>query len=218
MSRMDRRDKLALDESYRYYRLLDQHIESPDLYRLAHCLKVVSAALSIADNGHFKLTRQLWRRIQQAMFDKMITSFPGHLVVMGVEGEHVPPKTKFPEEGYVEFYPERCRRADDVFRMEIKHLYPATIMNLGQAWFNKGASLTPEDFPAAECTDTACPMKPMILGQEVLDEESTKGREKAYGEWWDLYWQAYCTKDKNMRTSLFKTMDQLEAVWGNLYY
>ncbi|MBI4533419.1 MAG: hypothetical protein HY711_05675, partial [Candidatus Melainabacteria bacterium] len=77
MARLERREKLALDESYRYYRMLDKNGGQPELYRLVKCFKTVSAALNIADEGQFKLTRQLWRRIHQALFDKLVTTFPG---------------------------------------------------------------------------------------------------------------------------------------------
>ena len=218
MSRFDRREKQALDESYRYYRSLDKNGGTPDLYRLVKCFKAVSAALKFADDGHFKLTLQLWRRMHQALFDKMITSFPGYVIVMSEDGKNVPPRAEFPEEGTIEFHPEGCRRADDVFQMEIKHLYPGTQYQLVAAWKGKGARVEPRDFSGPMCSSAGCFVKPVLLGQEVLSAESETGKNQAYHEWWELYWQAYCTKDRQEQHLLYRRMDELESVWGNLYY
>ena len=219
MARLDRRDKLALDEAYRYYRALDKNGERPDLYRLVKCFKTVTVALQVSGDSHqFKLTRQLWRRIQQAMFDKLITSFPGYVIVTGESGEQVKSKEHFPDEGAVEFHPDGCRRADDLFQMEVKHLYPATQYRLQKVWEHKGARTAPDDFPNEQCSAAGCFMKPVVLGEEVLSEESDSGKEKAYHEWWDLYQQAYCTKDEREKHMIYRRMDELESVWGNLFY
>ena len=218
MARQDRREKLALDESYRYYRVLAKDGDQPELYRLVKCFKTVNAALKVADNGDFKLTRQLWRRIHQALFEKLVTSFPGYLLVTSAAGEPLFPKTKFPDDGLVEFHPDGCRRADDIFQMEVKHLYPGTQYCLGKAWQGKGARITPEDFAGPECSSEGCFLKPVVLGDEVLCEESNHGKQKAYHDWWDLYWQAYCTKDKHEQHMIYRHMDELELVWGNLFY
>lgn len=218
MARVDRREKLALDESYRYYRELEKAGAQPDLYRLVHCFKTVSAALNIADNGNFKLTRQLWKRIHQALFDKLVTSFPGYLMVVDENGRQLEPKSKFPEDGWVEYHPDGCRRKDDIFRLEIKHLYPGTHHCMGKAWQSKGARLSPEDFSGPQCSNAGCFLKPVVLGDEVLRQESDSGRQKAYRDWWDLYQQAYCTRDDSEKHLIYRRMDELESVWGNLYY
>ncbi len=215
---MDRREKLALDESYRYYRDLDRGENAPELYKLVKCFKTVSAALKVADGDHFKLTKQLWRRMQQALFDRLITSFPGYVLVTDEGGNQIMPKTDFPDGGMVEFHPEGCRRADDVFRMEIKHLYPATQYRLSHAWKARGAMVRPADFGGPQCGEHGCFLKPVLLGQEVLNEESAAGKQQAYHEWWDLYWQAYCTSSRQEQTIIYRRMDELEQVWGNLYY
>lgn len=219
MARLDRRERLALDEAYRYYRTLDKNGEQPELYRLVKCFKTVTTALGVADGGHqFRLTRQLWRRIQQAMFDKLLTSFPGYVIVTAEGRGQVKPKDRFPEDGIVEFHPEGCRRADDLFQMEIKHLYPATQYRLQKAWQTRGAQTSPEDFAGDQCSAAGCFLRPVLLGDEVLSEESYSGKEKAYQEWWDLYQQAYCTKNAHERQIIYRRMDELESVWGNLYY
>lgn len=218
MGKFDRREKSALDESYRYCRNLEKNVEEPELYRLARCLKTMAAALNGSENGDFKLTRQLWRRVQQSLFDKMITTFSGYVLVSDENGQSVQPKANFPEDGLIEFHPTGCRRADDIFQMEIKHLYPGTQTCLTKAWQAKGAEIAPSDFTAQECSNGACPMKPVVFGHEVLGEESEQGRNKAYHDWWDLYLQAYCTGDEQLQRVIYRRMDELESVWGNLFY
>ena len=218
MANLDRRGKMALDESYRYYRKLDKNGEYPDIYHLARCLKTISACLEIADHHQFKLTRQLWRRIHHALFDKLITSFPGYVCVFDRDGTPALPRGEVREDGVVEFRGDGLRRADDVFRLEIKDLYPATFINLSKTWKTRGAHVIPGFFGEVDCSLYGCPIKPMILGLDVLDKESTEGKDKAYGEWWDLYWQAYCTRNHLERNGLYRKMDEIELVWGNLYY
>ncbi len=215
---MDRRQKLALDESYHYYITLDKNGDAPNLYKLAKCFKTVTYALKIADGNQFKLTKQLWKRIHQALFDKLITSFPGYVLVVDENGKQIMPKEQFPDCGSVEFHPEGCRRTDDIFQMEIKHLYPATQYKLAGAWKTKGAMLKPADFAGPACGEHGCFLQPVVLGQEVLHQESQVGKEQAYQHWWELYWQAYCAKDKHEQNILYRQMDELEQVWGNLYY
>jgi hypothetical protein len=221
VARTDRRQRLALDESYKYYKSLEKEGMYPSLYELAKSYKTVTAGLAFAESGHdatFKMTRQLWKRMQQAMFDKMLTTFPGYLTITDEDGNAVEPHTPMPEAGVVQFLPDGCRRADDIFRMEIKHLYPGTQYCLGTAWKTRGAHIAPADFAGPQCSNAGCFLKPMLLGQEVLAEESTSGRQLAYSKWWDMYWQAYCSSDRHERTMLERRMEELENIWGELYY
>ncbi len=215
---MDRRTKMALDESYRYYLNLYKTNDPPDLFKLVKCLHSVTAALNMADSTVFKLTKQLWRRIHQALFDKLMTSSPGYVLVVDQNGRQVKPKDSFPENGMLEFYPEGCRRRDDAFQLEIKYLYPATQYRLAGLWRAKGAMVHPSDFTGPLCTEQGCFLKPVVLGQEVLNQESRAGKQQAYETWWGLYWQAYCASDKHERNILYRQMDDIEQVWGDLYY
>ena len=218
MGRLDRREKLALDESYRYYRSIEHNGGMAELYRLVHCLKTLQNAVSISDHGQFKLTVQLWKRLQQGFFDKLITSFPGCIMVYDEAGNQVPTKAPFPESGMVEFHPDGCHREDDLFQIEIKHLYPATFYNLSKLWKKQGQHISPEEFTPVECGPSGCLLKPVLFGQEVLDQESQTGKTQAYHDWWELYWQAYCSRNRHDKNTLYKQMDEIESVWGNLYY
>ncbi len=61
-------------------------------------------------------------------------------------------------------------------------------------------------------------MKPFAVVLELIEEEAASGRLTAYREWWNLYWQAYCTADGREKRMLSQQMESLECVWGNLYY
>lgn len=218
VKRLERRERSALDEAYQYHRALDKDGLPADIFTLSRCLKTVSAALRMPDGEAFKLTRQLWQRMYNALFDKLITNFPGHMVLLNTAGEALDQKEKFPTDGVLEFHPEGLRRDDDAYRIEIKHLYPKTHHCLESVWKQNRAAVKKEDFNASDCGEQGCFLKPFMVGEEVLAAESTTGKEKAYKQWWELYWMAYCTQDGDVRIQLQIQMEQLESVWGNLFY
>lgn len=219
MGRTERRQRTALDEAYRYYNRVESGEEQLDLFRVTKSVRTLAFALAFCDTGEFKLTRQLWRRLHQALFDKLLTNYSGRIAVLD-DATRAPleARTEFPERGYLEFYPENCRRADDVSEIEIVRLYPKTQLVLKHCWENRGALVHPEDFEIADCDGGVCFMKPMVTGHEILAVESRKGKDEAYSRWWELYWQAYCTPDRRQQEMITRQMSELEAVWGNLYY
>jgi hypothetical protein len=214
---MDRREKLALDDAYRFFRAVMKEDGAPDLYKLANCLKTVSNALRSSANGEFKLTIRLWQRIQVLLFDKLICSFPAHVVILSTNGGSIPVKEDIADEAIVEIHPEGLKRADDAFRIGFKHLHPITQLRLKRVWQEKGPATKPEDFTGTECGDSCTPHS-FIIGDEVLQEESKFGKQLAYQKWWELYWQAYCSIDRGERALIENEMGALEKVWGNLYY
>lgn len=218
MGRQDRRHKLALDESFRYYRSIDSGEAEPSIFELTKSLGTLSTALAFAQMGEFKLTRQLWKRLQQAMFDKLLTTFAGEIVVLDADGRPITPGGDLPEDGLLEFHPDRCHRAEDHCRIEIGKLYPKTIAVLQKLWAAGKTSVSPMDFDGYECEGGLCPMRPLMVGQDVLVKESLTGKDAAYNRWWELYWQAYCSDDEEYREEMYKQMGELEAVWGDLYY
>jgi len=219
MARADRRDKVALDEAYSYYRTVIVEEGQCDLHKLVKSLKTVSRALHSSSNGLFKITHRLWRRIEQALFDKVITSFGGHVVMLDSEGAVLTAQDDLPKDCVIELHPEGLRRADDVFRMPLDDLSPLTQMQVAKLWKERGPSLRKEDFVSYDCESSGlCPMKPFAVGHEVLQQEAVSGKKVAYKQWWELYWQAYCTPDVREKQMLVKQMVSLESVWGNLYY
>ncbi len=218
MGRTERRQRTALDEAYRYYNRMESGEEPLDIYKLNKAVRTLAFALAFCDSGEFKLTRQLWKRLHQALFDKLISNFPGRIALLDETRAPLEIRSPLPDSGYIEFYPDRCRRADDVNEIELARLYPKTQGVLKRIWENQGAFVNPMDFEGADCDGGVCFMKPMVTGHEILGEESRKGKDEAYSRWWELYWQAYCTPNRRQQEVITRQMSELEAVWGNLYY
>lgn len=220
MARIDRRGKQALDESYRYFRNLESGAP-PELFIHTRSLNTLSNALHFAETGEFKLTRQLWRRLQQALFDRLLGSFSGRFTVLNSHGQVLEFGTSIPEDGYVSFRPDGCKRTEDMARIEVSRLYPKTHVVLSKLWAEGRTRMTPDDVASVpDCSvDTGvCMMKPIVLGRETLEVESEHGKHDAYRKWWELYWQAYCTPKKAERQGLYRHMVEIEAVWGDMYY
>jgi hypothetical protein len=74
MEKTDRRELIALDQAYDFYRELVQDGSTYDLHRLVNSLKTVDNALDAAQNGHMDLTLRLWQKIRQALFDNLFDS------------------------------------------------------------------------------------------------------------------------------------------------
>jgi hypothetical protein len=87
MGRIDRRQKLALDEAYKLYRQIIKNEKQPNIYEIAHCLTTLNEALVHYECSQFKLTKRLWQRIYESLCDLLITSFPAHLVVYDESGD-----------------------------------------------------------------------------------------------------------------------------------
>ena len=217
MARIDRREKIALDNAYRFFREVVKEEQTPDLFKLANCLKTITHALRVPQTSEFKLTTRLWRRIQETMLDKLLGSFPTHVIILSANGEALPSKESIPEDSLVEVHPQGLRRADDAFRVELRNFPSLTQARLKKVWRDKGGTSKPEDFAQIDC-GSVCPPKNFIAGEEMLKGESENGKERAYQKWWELYWQAYCSNDKQERLVIEKEMLDLEEVWGDLYY
>jgi hypothetical protein len=218
MGRLDRRQHLALDESYRYYRSLNSG-EKPDLFKISRTLNTLTIALSFAEHGEFKLTRQIWKRLEQALFDAYLTNFPGRFSVFNSADRSVEPPSAWPDDGWLSFRPDGCRRREDTIRIEIHRLFPRSFIALQKCWSEGRLKVSPADFAAVkDCEGGVCLMRPMVVGYDLLGQESDAGRREAYHRWWDLYWQAYCTTSRAERAALYKHMLELETVWGEMYY
>ncbi len=222
--REDRRDRVALDEAYEFYRqiLVDG---TNDLHLLANSLKTVCRALDAAEAGEMELTMRLWKKIRQALFDRLLTSFPAHVVAIAKDGQVLSQKDFLPDDCVLELHPEGLRRDDDVFQINIEELHPLTRSRLDKVWVERPGTRR-EDFTggkseaAQECEGGVCTLKAnaMIIGEEVLQVEAANGRQKAYSSYWRLYWQSYCSPSSREKQYLVRQMASLEAVWGNLHY
>jgi hypothetical protein len=220
----DRRDRVALDKAYDFYRDLVTEGSTNDLHKLANSLKTVCAALEASEKGDMALTYRLWRKIKQALFDKLLTSFPCYVVAISADGEVLNTRRELPEDCSIELHPEGLRRDDDVFQMDFHQLHSLTQDRLSKVWLERGPSTRKEDFTHHptddQCVDGVCALRTngFIVGDEVLSQEATEGRLKAYDHYWRLYWQSYCTPSAREKQYFMRQMASLEAVWGNLHY
>jgi len=215
----DRRDRIALDEAYEFYRQTLAE-GTNDLHQLANSLKTVCRALDATESGEMELTLRLWKKIRQALFDKLLTSFPCHVVAIGSNGQVLGQKDFLPDDCLLELHPEGLKRDDDVFQIEIEDLHPLTRSRLDKVWCERPATRREDFSGAAECEGGVCTLKPnaMIIGEEILLVEAAAGRQKAYSNYWRLYWQSYCSPSSREKQYLNSQMASLEAVWGNLHY
>jgi hypothetical protein len=221
MQRTERRDRVALDEAYDFYRQTVSDGSTQDLHRLANSLKTVCSALSAAESGDLELTFRLWAKIKQALFDKLLTAFPAYVVAITPDGSALSPKTPLPDGCTIELHPEGLRRDDDVFHMAIEELHPLTRSRLNKVWLERGAATRKEDFDhMSDCAEGVCSYGPnsFVVGGEVLAQEAQSGRQRAYQDYWRLYWQSYCSPSSREKQYLTRQMASLEAVWGNLHY
>ena len=219
MARSDRREKLALDEAYRLFHRTLKDDPAVDIYSLARSLRTVTRAVEGAGSGQFKLTVKLWQRIQRGLFDKLITGFPAHILIFDENGQVLKPHQAWTDDATLEIHPEGLRRNEDFFRMPVKDLQYGTKNRLERIWLERGSSTRKGDFAGVdeECGEVCTP-KNFVIGDEVLRMESTKGKEEAYAQWWDLFWQSYCSKSGSDKHAMVQQMNALESVWGNLYY
>jgi hypothetical protein len=219
MARSDRREKLALDEAYRLFHKTLKDDPSVDIFSLARSLRTVTRAVEGAGSGQFKLTVKLWLRIQRSLFDKLVTSHPTHMLVFDESGQVLKAHQPWSEEATLEIHPEGLRRNEDFFRIPVKDLQYGTRNRLERIWLERGPATRKGDFVGVEedCGEVCTP-KNFVIGDEVLRNESVKGKEEAYAQWWDLFWQSYCSTNGNDKQAMVAQMNALESVWGNLYY
>ncbi len=217
MARIDRRQKLALDQAYQLYRQIIKGEKRADLYQLANCLTTINEILAGNVSDQFKLTKRLWQRNFESLCDLLITSFPVYIVIYDQFGQMQKPFQRISEPAIVEIHAEGLMRKSDIFRLELERLNVLTRTQLEKVWTSRGPRLKPEDFQNIDCGEFCAP-KNFLIGDEVLTNESELGKERAYKRWWDLYWQAYCAPSPPERQAVQEEMYILEKVWGNLYY
>lgn len=217
MGRIDRRQKLALDEAYRLYRQIIRKVKEPELYEIAHCLTTLHDALNYCDSIQFKLTKRLWQRIYESLCDVLVTSFPVYLIIYDENGDVQKPLRALNEPAKVEIHADGLKRGTDVFMLDLNHFNPMTKMVIEKGWVIKGSQFKPQDFSNVECGEFCAP-KNFLIGDDVLTAESEQGKERAHKRWWELYWQAYCTRSSLEKQAVQDEMHGLELIWGNLYY
>jgi hypothetical protein len=141
------------------------------------------------------------------------------MVVYKENGDVLKGKEAWSENAILEVHPEGLRRNEDCFRMPVKDLQSSTRTRLERLWLERGPATRKDDFldVEEECGEYCAPRN-FIIGDEILRTESMKGKEDAYAQWWDLFWQSYCTTNPREKSAMTRQMNALESVWGNLYY
>ena len=214
---IDRRQKLALDEVYRLYRQIIKEEEQPDIYQMANSLTTLNSALTNNSYDQFQLTKRLWQRIFENLFDLFIKSFPIYVIIYNQDGEIQTTCESIVEPAVIEIHAQKLKRKTDIFSLDLDRLNPLTKNRIEQLWLEQGAWFKPEDFKNLECGEFCTP-KNFLIGDEILRNESEIGKERAYKRWWELYWQVYCAPRLLDKQVVQQEMYTLEAVWGNLYY
>lgn len=220
MATADRRRKGSVNESYAYLRELEDGNSQPELFKLIKALQAVCAALRLSDSegdSDAGISGRMWRCVYRALFDTLITSFPGYVILSNENGEIQMPRSEFPEDGYLEFRPDQCKRTHDEFRMPLRDLLPGTRYYLALSWKLKGPRISPADFPCEAATFCSAFVR---QSREVSDEEvkaaTMRGRKQAHDEWRRLHREVSRAPDSEERQRLLDCMDDLESVWGSL--
>jgi len=217
MVHLDRRQKLALDQVYKFYRQIIKEGKKPDIYQLINALNTLNNVLINNSYDQFQLTKRLWQRIYESMCDLLITSFPVYVIIYNLDGEIQTALEPILEPAIIEIHPLGLKRKTDIFALNLDKLNPLTKARLDQIWLSQGPMFKPEHFMNLECGEFCVPSN-FLIGDEILKKESELGKERAYKRWWELYWQAYCAPSPLDKQVVQQEMCTLEAVWGNLYY
>ncbi|MBX3073101.1 hypothetical protein KF707_09760 [Candidatus Obscuribacterales bacterium] len=218
MAKQERREKMSLDLAYEVYCNTIKAGGSVELHAIAEAIKTVKSAMHASSSGAVRLTDRLWYRIQQALFDKILTNYSSRIEVLTYQQEPLSAGEEIPQTGLVRIYPEGLRRLDDWFELPVMDLHDMTVKKVSKVRAQHGDRLSHEYFIDLhiECAG-ACMMPPdIVFGHERLRDEARQGREIAFSEWWDLYWRAYCTPDPEELTTVRERMAMLESVWGDL--
>ena len=99
---------------------------------------------------------------------------------------------------------------------DIADLHPNTRRHLAKFWEANGPRLSPKDFSMSEASFTGYFVHSPSLGDGVLREEASLGRDPAHREWWDIQHAVALTPDEGERVKLLTCLQELESIWGNL--
>lgn len=218
----ERRKGMPLDEAYFYCRRLELKLERPALFKVCNAIRTVDYALSPeADADEFPISSQIsadaWSRIRDQLFKILLTSFPGYFLVYEKgSSEPLEHSDHWPEDGAVEFYPEKILRRFENYRSECSRIDQATLTTLRWCYSQDRHNLTPSLFDNEDDYANAQEEAVAFLNRmyEICEEEASEGKKKAHRKWWQLYWEANGCPDRRVRNELQKQMASLQSVWG----
>lgn len=219
MANFERRQAMALDEAFDYYRKLENRQETPHLWTMLSALATIDSALSSSETS---ITQNAWSCVRDGLFNILISSFPGSFRIYGTSGP-VEPSQPWPDEGIIEFCPQDAHRREDAYRADLSRLEPDTACVLRWNFADEKPQIRPQDFASRELdnlsellpADEPTEQERLLASfYEICCSEAHKGKKKAHHKWWQLYWEANSCTDKRQRNSIRKNMLSLQSVWG----
>jgi hypothetical protein len=223
MTKLERRNAVALDDAYFYCRILETKSERPTLYKVCNAIRTLDLALAMHDEPPMPLNicAEAWSRVRDSLFNILISSFQGNFFVYTDEDSGpVDQDSPRPEQGYVTFYPAKSNRKNDSYTSRTERIDPSVLTTLRWLFAEGRNAVEPADFaqePGVEPEDVEDIEKArelLIKLYAVCEEEASVGKKKAHRRWWQLYWEADACEDKRERHQLRKQMLALQTIWG----
>jgi hypothetical protein len=220
----ERRRKLTIEEVNVYWRALKEGQEQPNLQRLCNAIRTLDLALNEPDSSLCsRLSVQAWRHERNDCFDFLLASNPGYFLIYK-ESSSAPldPESRWPEQGWLEFYPSLVNRRDDSCRANLADIHESLLTRLRWCFADGRQCTTPDDFAAFnELADHHESEEQAAQAREMLErlfescaDEASKLKKIAHRKWWQLQAEEMSCKDRRQRHQLRKQMEQLELLWG----
>lgn len=220
MAKNERRKGMPLDEAYLYFRKLEVKVERPALFRVCNAIRTIDYALEsdslLSPGFSCQLSSEAWSKIRDNLFNILLTSFPGYFLVYANGGsEPLESGSSWPEQGHIEFYPEKILRRFETYKCEFNRLDQPILTCLRWCFGQDKQNISPSLFSGLETSEQA--EEPLLFLDrlyEICEEEASEGKKKAHRKWWQLYWEASGCSDRRQRYELQKQMTCLQSVWG----
>jgi hypothetical protein len=210
----ERRNAIALDDAYFYCRQLENHAETPDLFKVCNALHTLDLALQAHDESPMPMTlcTEAWQRVRDSLYAMLVSSFEGYFFVYDQFDNVIEPGNEWPEAGHIEYFPDRIHRKNESYRGDFQHM-PLTVLNPMRWAFAEGRQqLTPANFRQADDSEEARDLLERL--NDVCEEQASEGKKKAHRKWWQLYWEANSCPNKRTKHELQKQMTKLQSIWG----
>jgi hypothetical protein len=224
MATQERRKIMGLDDVYRYCRELEANQGRPILFKLAQSIRTLDYAIAASFNEQRdgpKVSNHAWSKVRDQLFTRLITSFEGMFLVYA-EGQEQPLEAggDWPETGYIEFYPTRLGRRNDLFQCRLERMDPVVSVCLRWSFADCRQHITPAHF-VTDYTDSPSEESEREQASQLLEQlynicqaEASQGKKNAHRKWWQLYWQADSCQSKSEKQELQKQMNHLQSMWG----
>ncbi|MBY0357000.1 MAG: hypothetical protein K2W82_03280 [Candidatus Obscuribacterales bacterium] len=191
-------------------------LERPALFRICNAIRTIDFAIGsgIEESQTAFLSREVWSQIRNQLFRLLLTSFPGYFLVYDENSsEPLDAGSAWPENGRIEFYPEKILRRFETYKADFEQIDPEVLTYLRWCFGQDRQNIDPSIFTDLEAQAKAAGE---LLDRlyEICEQEAAHGKRKAHHKWWQLYWQANSCTDKRQRHDLQKQMVDLQSVWG----